>query len=88
MSSIRQDDGHRSLSTERSVEEQRHLVRLLNDRVARAAERHHFAGERVPFQCECGAPDCQEIVLLNLDDFHAARSAGGPVLGCERLQNP
>lgn len=52
-------------------------ARRSNARVARAAIRLRFVS-RVPFLCECGEPDCTELVLLRLDQYEQARSA--PIL--------
>jgi len=49
-------------------------ARASNDELARAATRLHFVS-RVPFLCECDSGDCQELVLLSLEDFARSRPA-------------
>jgi hypothetical protein len=84
MSAIRDDRSERQVSgpSPPSQEEQRRLVRMLNDRIAAAAVRHHFDAERVPFQCECGDPECQELAALSLDDYRGARETGASIIAC------
>jgi hypothetical protein len=52
------------------------LARASNDRVAQAAYQLRFVS-RVPFLCECDDPSCDEIVLLELDEYEHARSERG-----------
>jgi hypothetical protein len=51
-------------------------AREANERIARQATRLRFVAH-VPFLCECSAEDCEEIVLLALEGYAAAREAGG-----------
>jgi hypothetical protein len=48
--------------------------RSANERMQRMAKSHRFeASQRVPFLCECGDPNCREIVMLSLNDYEAVR---------------
>lgn len=72
MSSVRESGtSHRHGSTDR--EERRALRQILNDRLAESARNHHFTVARVPFQCECGAPDCEEFALHTLTEYEELR---------------
>jgi len=48
-------------------------AREANDRLANKAARLHFVAP-VPFLCECGDPSCTDLVLLTIEDYHAAKS--------------
>jgi hypothetical protein len=48
------------------------LAREANERIAQAAERNHFVS-RMPLFCECGDPDCRELVLVSRERFEAIR---------------
>jgi len=58
-------------------------ARASNDELARAATRLHFVS-RVPFLCECDHSECQELVLLSLEDFARSRPATIVAPGHER----
>jgi len=72
---VRESDYGRRPGVHVEREERRSLVVSLNDRVAASAVRHHFedSGARVPFQCECGAADCQEFALHSVAEYTAIR---------------
>jgi hypothetical protein len=54
-----------------------------NDGLARAAARLRFVS-RVPFLCECDSADCQELVLLSLEDFRRRRPGAVIASGHQR----
>jgi hypothetical protein len=47
--------------------------REANERIQDRARELDFP-EPVPFLCECGEPDCKEILRLTLDDYERVRS--------------
>lgn len=47
-------------------------ARRSNDRIADQAARYHFVS-RVPMLCECGDPDCEQLVLIGLDAYRELR---------------
>jgi hypothetical protein len=57
----------------RVVASRAELARESNRHLARSAARLRFVS-RVPFLCECSKGDCQELVLLFLDDYDQGRS--------------
>ena len=72
MSSVRQRQFQPDQDA-REREERRELLASLNDRIAAAALRHHFAS-RIPFHCECAAPECQELALHTLSEYEQRRA--------------
>ena len=47
-------------------------ARAANDRIAEKAHRLRFHS-RVPMLCECSAPGCQTIVMVDLDEYEQIR---------------
>ena len=45
-------------------------VRASNVRVAEGSTRQHVGSTHVPMFCECGDPECREIVMVDLDEFN------------------
>ncbi len=50
-------------------------VRGSNDRIAERAAQLRFVS-RVPMLCECSEPDCQTIVLIDLERYQELRERG------------
>jgi hypothetical protein len=50
----------------------RESARLSNEWIAMQAERLHVES-RVPMVCECGDPDCGEIILIRLREYRQER---------------
>jgi hypothetical protein len=49
--------------------------RTSNEHLRRMAVSHRFEGHhRVPFVCECGDPECREIVMLSLAEYEHVRA--------------
>ena len=50
--------------------------RARNERIAAAAQRHHFDhAAPVPFLCECSDDRCEELVRMTLDRYGSVRDA-------------
>ena len=48
------------------------IARHSNDRIAEKAVQYRFVS-RIPMLCECGDPDCERIVLIELDAYRQLR---------------
>ena len=44
-------------------------MRLINDAIARAAETLHHNDVPFEFYCECGAPGCDQVAQLTLEEY-------------------
>lgn len=49
------------------------IFRDANEQIERRARELDFP-EAVPFICECGQPECRQLVRLMLDDYEAVRA--------------
>ena len=47
-------------------------ARYSNDRIAEQAARYRFVS-RVPMLCECSDPDCEQLVLIRLEEYRELR---------------
>jgi hypothetical protein len=52
------------------------IFRDANERLSRERETLAAPGDRTPFLCECADEHCNEIVLLNVEEYERARSQG------------
>jgi hypothetical protein len=51
------------------------IFRDTNERIERRARELDFS-EAVPFLCECGQPECRQLLRLTLDQYEAVRGNG------------
>jgi hypothetical protein len=61
-----------ALTIERCVHNEA-IFRQANDGMAATAESVGLE-KNIPFICECSHPSCRELVLLSLDEYHAAHA--------------
>jgi hypothetical protein len=65
--------------------------REANERIQGRARELEFP-DPVPFLCECGEPNCREIVRLTLEEYEGVRRGGGAcffvVPGHEQVAGP
>lgn len=61
-----------SLQNARVYQSRAHEIREANEGIAAKAAALRFVS-RVPMLCECGDPDCRELVLLTRADYRRAR---------------
>jgi hypothetical protein len=51
------------------------IFRDANEHIQRRARELGFE-QRVPFICECGEPECRELLRLTLPEYEAVRAGG------------
>jgi len=56
------------------------LLAEVNERVRELADQRPHGSDAWDFQCECGEPECQDVVSLTLPEYELIRRSGTPIL--------
>jgi hypothetical protein len=62
-----------SKATDERIARNNVIFREANEKIRASAERYDPDIERIPFICECAAPECMEILQLTRDEYLAVR---------------